>query len=131
MVSPAGEELREQALQHARLTVECQSSYAASHAFLGKTLVRLYLASDRERMKEARAAFARACQLHPYRPEYFYLLGETEARLGNQATAEKLWQITLALDRNPKLSDARAHLDEESRADLKARLGIIVKDNLK
>ncbi|MBN1256317.1 MAG: O-antigen ligase family protein [Planctomycetes bacterium] len=118
-------ECQEQALRHARLTVKYHDGYAAAHAYLGKTLLRLYPASNRERMYEAWTAFGNAYTRHPYRPEYIYLLGEVEARLGNPEVANQLWYRALELDSCPLLSDARAHLEKELRDELTERFGVI------
>jgi hypothetical protein len=121
---PVEADLRRSATAHARRVAELHGGYAAAQAFLGRTLAHLY-PRDRERLAEAREAFAAAHGLNPHRPAYLMWLGRIAERLGETGAAIGHYREALDLDSDPRLIDERPHLESAERAWTEARLDVL------
>ncbi len=117
-------DLRTAAVRHARAVAAYHGGFAASHAFLGRTLLAV-LPGEPRAVAEARDAFAHAVERNPHRPDYLRWLGYCAEELGETAVAAAHYRTALTLDDNPLLTDARARLDPETRRWLEARLAAL------
>jgi tetratricopeptide (TPR) repeat protein len=101
--------IRMSCIENARKAKVLVPALAASHAYLGRVIVRLF-PNDRELLKEAENEFRIAVKLHKYKPGYLVWLSRTVYMLGNKKEAAEIAKRALRLNANPMLSDERAKL---------------------